>query len=353
MYKNGVRAMAWIVKIDHVEKHPNADILDICTVGGWKCITKLGEYKSGDLAIYASIDSFIPNTVAPFLTKDGHYPKTYEGVEGERLRTVKLRGQISQGLLLQLSEEIITDSKGMNRLDLPVIEEGADMSEFLGIVKYEPPVSAQLAGVAKGNFPSRIPKTDQERIQNLKKELKENYGQMFEIQEKLDGSSMTVYIIDGVFGVCSRNLDLKETESNTFWQVARKLNLEEKLRSLGANFAIQGELIGEGIQKNRYEIKGQDFFVFDMYNIDTGNYLLPFDRRSLCVKLDLKQCPLYMSDAGIFDDPIATMEILLKEAEGPSILNPKTEREGFVFKSNETDFTFKVISNKFLMRSEA
>ena len=100
MYKDGERIMAWIAKIDQVEKHPDADSLDICTVGGWKCVTKLGEYKQGDLAVYISIDSWIPNSIAPFLTKVGQYPKVYNGVEGQILRTIRLRGQISQGLLL-------------------------------------------------------------------------------------------------------------------------------------------------------------------------------------------------------------------------------------------------------------
>lgn len=344
-----MRKMATIRRIDELNPIEGADKIEVATIGGWKVVCQKGLHEVGDLVVYCEIDSFIPNAIAPFLTKDGHYPKTYEGVEGERLRTIKLRGQISQGLLLRLTVlGLVERLLWVHPKDM----EGQDVSEILGIVKYEPPVSAQLAGVARGNFPSFIPKTNKERIQNLKKELREHHGETFEIQEKLDGSSMTVYIMDGVFGVCSRNLDLCETESNTFWKVARALNLEEKLRAIEGNFAIQGELIGEGIQKNPYNIKGQDFFVFDMYNIDTGNYLRPFHRRSLCVKLDLKQCPLYMSDGLIFDEQSDMIEFLLEEAEGPSILNPKTEREGFVFKSNDSDFTFKVISNKFLMRSE-
>ena len=161
MYKDGKRMMAWIAKIDEVQKHPNADSLDICTVGGWKCVTKLGEFKQNDLAVYVSIDSWIPTELAPFLSK-GTEPREYNGVKGERLRTVKLRGQLSQGLLLPC--EVIPDDGCRETV-------GPDVTELLGIQKWEAPVPAQLAGQVKGNFPTAVPKTDQERVQNLKKEV--------------------------------------------------------------------------------------------------------------------------------------------------------------------------------------
>ena len=142
-------------------------------------------------------------------------------------------------------------------------------SELLGILKYEKPLSAQLAGQARGNFPSFIPKTDEERIQNLSKQLAKWQEQNleFEVTEKLDGSSMTVYITTEQdeqgqevprFGVCSRNLDLKDTEGNSFWEAAKKYDLERKLIEFNAecsmNIAIQGELVGEGIQGNKYKL---------------------------------------------------------------------------------------------------
>ena len=372
-----MRKMATIRRIDELNPIEGADKIEVATVGGWKVVCQRGLYNVGDLAVYCEIDSFIPSTIAPFLTKDGHYPKTYEGVEGERLRTIKLRGQISQGLLMPLFEEKISVNyenrtterqpylaekfatyQNVDNRPYPVwIEnitgigwyheewEGLDVSEVLGIVKFEPPVSAQLAGVAKGNFPSQIPKTDQERVQNLKKEIAGSVGKVFEVTEKLDGSSMTVYMIDGVFGVCSRNLDLKESEGNTFWRVARELNLENKMRILGDNFAIQGELIGEGIQKNPYGIKGQDFYVFDMYDIKLGEYLKPEDCRINAEQLDLKHCPIII-DYGSVNH---TIDELLELAEGKSELNVKTEREGLVFKASDGSFSFKVISNRFLM----
>ena len=140
-----------------------------------------------------------------------------------------------------------------------VIEEGVDVTDLLGIVKYEPPIPAELSGKVKGNFPSFLRKTDEERVQNLTKEYEQyiQSDQKFYITEKLDGSSATFYFKDGVFGVCSRNLELLETAENTFWKVARELDLENKMKKFGINMSLQGELIGEGIQGNPYKIKGQ------------------------------------------------------------------------------------------------
>ena len=332
-----MRKMATIRRIDELNPIEGADKIEVATVGGWKVVCQKGLYVVGDLVVYCEIDSFIPTTIAPFLTKDGHYPKTYEGVEGERLRTIKLRGQISQGLLLPF--DVLRNA---------VVSLGVDddVSPLLGIVKWDPPVSAQLAGVAKGNFPSQIPKTDQERCQNLKREISQASGTTFEVTEKLDGSSMTVYLIDGVFGVCSRNLDLKESEGNTFWRVARELDLETKMRSMGDNFAVQGELIGEGIQKNIYEIRGHKFMVFDMYDIVEGAYLKPNECQTKTQILGLQHCPIIHRCGSVNH----TIDELLELAECKSMLNVKTEREGLVFKALDGGFTFKVISNKFLLR---
>lgn len=340
-----MRKMATIRRIDELNPIEGADKIEVATVGGWKVVCQKGLYVVGDLVVYCEIDSFIPTSIAAFLTRDGHYPKTYEGIEGERLRTIKLRGQISQGLLLPVSVLAVNTYSGDYLGDWEQFE-NEDVSENLGIVKWDPPVSAQLAGVAKGNFPSQIPKTDQERCQNLKREISQAGNTMFEVTEKLDGSSMTVYLIDGVFGVCSRNLDLKESEGNTFWRVARELDLETKMRAMGDNFAVQGELIGEGIQKNIYEIRGHKFMVFDMYDIVEGAYLKPNDCQTKTQILGLQHCPIIHPCGSVNH----TIDELLELAECKSMLNVKTEREGLVFKALDGGFTFKVISNVFLLR---
>ena len=336
-----MRKLATIRKIDALTPILGADAIECATVGGWKVVVKKGEYTVGDLAVYCEIDSWIPHELAPFLSK-GKEPRVYEGIKGERLRTVKLRGQLSQGLLLPLSvipfASYIPDD---------------DVTEHLGIVKWEMPMNAQLAGMARGNFPSVIPKTDQERAQNLVKEIDQAIinGLQFEVTEKLEGSSMTVYLIDGVFGVCSRNLDLKETDDNTFWQVARRDDIESKMRTVvGTDFAIQGELIGPGIQGNIYKLSKPEFRVFDVYNISGGFYVTPNKRQTLIEMIGLLHVPVMAYTADLYDTlGLKNVEDILKWAEGASAITTSQEREGIVFKQTDGGMTFKAISNKYLL----
>jgi RNA ligase (TIGR02306 family) len=334
-----MRKMATIRQIDALNPIEGADAIECASIGGWKVVVKKGEFSVGNLAVYCEIDSWIPTELAPFLSK-GKEPREFEGIRGERLRTVKLRGQLSQGLLLNLDSAIPQTNSFV---------EGDDVSETLGIVKWERPMNAQLAGMAKGNFPSLIPKTDQERAQNLVREIlaAAQAGTQFEITEKLEGSSMTVYLIDGVFGVCSRNLDLKETADNTFWQVARQEQIEQKMRETGpdAQFAIQGELIGPGIQGNIYKLSKPEFRVFDVYNIQTGEYVQPVYRRALIDRMGLIHAPVLLIDK---DLGVGSVDELLQWAEGESKLG-KTEREGIVFKEAKGGMSFKAISNKYLL----
>ena len=336
-----MRKMATIRKIDAIDPIDGADAIEVATVGGWKVVVKKGEFIAGQLAVYCEIDSFIPTAIASFLTKPGHTAKVYEGIEGERLRTIRLRKQLSQGLLLNMDTVLsFTHSFG----------EDSDVSEVLGILKYEAPVPAQLAGLVKGNFPSQIRKTDQERIQNLKKQIAAAAasGLQFEITEKLEGSSMTVYQIKGEFGVCSRNLDLKRDENNTFWSVAIRDGIEAEMKAVDEHwdFAIQGELVGPGIQGNIYKLSKPEFRVFDVYNIQSGGYLDPEYRRELIGRMGLLHVPFISVDK---DLGVGSIDEILQWAEDISMLNPTVQREGIVFKQIDGDMTFKAISNKYLL----
>lgn len=235
---------------------------------------------------------------------------------------------------------------------MDAFEEGEDVSEILGVLKWEKAIPAQLAGQMKGNFPSLIPKTDQERVQNLVKEIAaaSQNKQRFEVTEKLEGSSMTCYLIKGEFGVCSRNMDLKETEGNSFWSTARKEQVEEKMRKFDENwdYAIQGELVGPGIQGNIYNLTHTQFYVFDVYDIQNGKYLDPQYRRTLIETLGLKHVPVLVPEV-TFND-LGVQEVL-DFAEGQSQL-AKVEREGVVFKDILGGMTFKAISNRYLLKSE-
>jgi RNA ligase (TIGR02306 family) len=346
MYKNGERMMAWIAKINEVAPIPNADSIEAYRVGGWWVVDKKDAYKINDLVVYVSIDSWVPHAVAPFLSK-GQEPREFNGVKGERLRTVKLRGQVSQGLLLPIE----TAFPGSDRR-FWWSQVNVDISERLGIQKWEAPIPAQLAGDVEGVFPTVVPKTDQERIQNLTEELKTWQGNSaftWEVTEKLDGSSMTVFVHGDREGVCSRNWALKETAGNTLWAVARREQLIEKIRQTGRNLALQGELIGEGIQGNAYNVKGQDFRLFDIYDIDRGEYLGPLERRVFADTHGIKHVPVLATEMVIEE----WVTGLLTMADGVSALNSKTNREGLVFKCNTFGGpSFKAISNRWLIMND-
>jgi RNA ligase (TIGR02306 family) len=333
-----MRKLASIRKIDSIDPIVGADAIEVATVGGWKIVVKKGEFAVGDLAVYLEIDSWVPTELAPFLTKSKE-PRVFEGVKGERLRTIRLRGQLSQGLLLTLDTALPFTN---------TFVEGDDVSDVLNIQKWERPVPAQLAGQVRGNFPSLIPKTDQERVQNLATEIGVAQGSSYEVSEKLEGTSMTCYLIDGEFGVCSRNLDLKRDENNSFWATAIADDIEAKMRAATGvgDFAIQGELIGPGIQDNIYKLSKPEFHVFDVYTIVGGEYMKPIHRRSFVEQvMGLKHVPVIDASFVISTN----VEGLLAMAEGASMLNPAQEREGIVFKQVNGGMTFKAISNTYLI----
>jgi RNA ligase (TIGR02306 family) len=340
------RKMATVRKIDEIRPIKDADAIEAAVIGGWVVVIKKGEFKAGDLAVYLEIDSWVPHAIAPFLSK-GQEPREYNGVKGERLRTVKMRGQVSQGLLLPIETAFPGSDHRFWWSQVNV-----DISERLGIQKWEAPIPAQLAGDVEGVFPTVIPKTDQERIQNLTEELKtwqSNIAFTWEVTEKLDGSSMTVFVHGDREGVCSRNWALKETAGNTLWSVARRERLIEKVRQTGRNLALQGELIGEGIQGNAYNIKGQDFRLFDIYDIDRGEYLGPLERRVFAETHGIKHVPVLATEMVIEE----WVTGLLAMADGVSTLNPKANREGLVFKCNTFGGpSFKTISNKWLIKND-
>lgn len=335
------RKLATIRFIKDVQPIEDADNIEKLEIDGWTCVAKKDQFTKGQLCVYFEIDSFLP--VSPefeFLRKTSF--RKMADREGFRLKTVKFRGVLSQGLALPLS--ILDDIKNLKENNK--YKYGDDVTEELGVIKYEPPISAELQGIAKGLFPSFISKTDQERVQNIWDVIKDK-KESFEISIKLDGSSCTYYYHNGDFGVCSRNLEILESETNTLWQIARRYQIEELLRSYGNNIAIQGEIIGEGVQKNPEKLRGQDFYLFDIWCINERRYFKPLERRDIHKNFlsDLKHVPIIETEASLrgfnsIDDILAT-------ADGPSINNPV--REGIVFRSNNSGLTFKVISNQYLL----
>jgi RNA ligase (TIGR02306 family) len=344
-----MRKLASIRKIDSIEPIDNADAIEVATLGGWKVVVKKAEFQAGDLAVYCEVDSWIPHELAPFLSK-GKEPRVYEGVKGERLRTIRLRGQLSQGLLLPINVLAVKTNSGNYLGDWDQFE-GYDVSERLGIIKWEAPEPAQLAGNARGNFPSAVRKTDQERVQNIQsKEFEDFCNLTWEVTEKLHGSSCTFYMdAEDEFHVCSRNLDLKRDENNAFWKIAIKYEIEEKIRRAGLrNIAFQGELIGEGINGNQYQTT-LDFYVFDIFETEHQSYCPSNIRQIICENLKLKHCPVLTNYT--FKDN-ESIQSLLELAAGKSKLNG-SDREGLVFKDTTGKHSFKVISNSWLLKNDA
>jgi len=333
------RKLATIRKIDNIQPIEGADMIELATVGGWKVVVaKDVKHKVGDLVVYCEIDSFLPiKDEFEFLRKSS-YKKMADGTEGFRLKTIRLRGQVSQGLILPF--HVLPFGEGFH--------EGEDVTEVLGIVKYEPPVPAQLSGQVKGMFPSFLKKTDEERIQNLTREFEEYKNETFYVTEKLDGSSVTYYVKDGVFGVCSRNLDLVESETNSMWKFAITSGLKDRLLSLNKNIAVQGEIIGECVQGNPYKIIGQTVRLFNGFNIDTYEYLPLTELIELSNYLEVKTVPILDLEFKLPE----TVDELLTYADAKSVLNDKFDREGVVIRSHDRKISFKAISNKFLLNEK-
>ena len=347
-----IRKLASIQKIADLQPIEGADRIEKATVNGWDVVVEKGLHEVGDNVVYCEIDSWMPHELAPFLSK-GKEPREFQGIKGERIRTIKLRGQVSQGLILPLSAVPQLKSK----MDLSV---GDDVTDILGIVKWEKPIPAQLQGQAKGSFPSFIKKTDQERVQNLISKTDFFEGE-WEVTLKLDGSSMTIYTREGEVGVCSRNLELKDNEdnqNNSFVKMANAMKYKSVLpvlrEEVGFDFAIQGELMGEGIQGNREKISGHEFFIFDVYNIDDSRYLLPNERYDFLKALMAVynetggQTPLHVPIIGTMQLIDVSMDMFLDFADQSSMVH--NIAEGVVFKSMTDSRSFKVINNKFLLK---
>jgi RNA ligase (TIGR02306 family) len=335
-----MRKLASIQKIKALESIEGADAIEKATILGWQLVVKKGDYQVGDLCIYVEIDSILPEKPEYEFLLNKHF----------RIKTIRLRGQISQGICFPLS---------FLPTDFEIIEE-ADCTDILTIIKYEIPIPAHLAGLMKGPFPSFIPKTDETRVQVLQTMLDKYVGIKCYITEKLDGSSATFYLKNGEFGACSRNLELVKDEQNTFWKVAEKLKLEEKLNSLGGNFALQGELVGEGIQGNKLKIKGQTVFFFNIFDIDKHQFLSFESLKQTLKNLDLPCVPI-LSENYLLE---ADIQKIVERANIKTTLNPLAWAEGIVIRpleetsdrefTNELEFggriSFKAINPEFLIK---
>ena len=371
------RKLVSIQRIHRIDPIAKADAIECVTIHGWELVAKKGEFAVGDLCCFFEIDSFLPEDPRYEFLKD---LKNHQGRKGYRLKTIRLRGQVSQGLALPLCM--------FPEITNPI--EFDEVTDLLNVIKYDNSIAQSdnkpglKAGPTAGKFPHFIPKTDQERIQNLSDWFTRYSDVEWEETLKLDGSSCTMYniekppslwqrirgffglpVISNHFGVCSRNLEIKRSDnyvktftnsdkestyqSSDFWRMAHLYNVE---RHLPIGYAIQGELIGPRIQANHEKVEGLDFFIFDVYDIFNSRYLTPLERSDfVSTYLPLmKHVPVLKTTVRIFE-VCPDVKSLLTRVQGQS-MNPGTISEGRVYKSLDGTKSFKCINNDYLLKCE-
>ncbi len=328
------RKLVSIQEVGVVEPIAGADNIMQARVMGWTVVIKKGELAQGDRCVFFEIDSVLP---------EGPAWSEFMRARKFRVRTLKLRGVLSQGLALPVSI-----------LDGDVPELGVDIRDRLGVTKFEPvlPDAREVAG----GFPAQVPKTDEIRLQSALEVLGEIAGRDFYVTTKLDGSSATYFRGDDGFVACSRNWALHRG-NNAVWRAAERYRLEEVMPM---HLAVQGELCGPGIQKNRLGLTDLDLFIFSAYDARRGAFLGYHELMQTCASLGLKMVPVEQVVQGEAAGAYAhTLDGWLEASRG---LYPgtKNRKEGIVVRPIEEAqsavlggrMSFKVINNEFLLKDE-
>jgi len=361
-----MRSLAHIERIVDINPIPDADRIEVAQVLGWEVVIQKGLYNIGDLICFIEVDSLLPK-LPQF---------SFMESRGYKVKTIKLRGQVSQGLIISLRDYYdITNDKDT------LVELGKDVTKILGIVKYEKPIEEEQynkkkhsgfsfmrfkwyrklkKGSYKSSFPKNAKKTDESRIQNNPRILIDKKDYIVECTEKIDGQSFTATtkpkkflgITYGLeFIVASRNRRVHDKKS-LFWQTVYKYNLEEILLS-HPGMVIQGEQIGTKIQGNKYKL--QDFNSPQLYifNIEyKGRTFVYEEIEAFCELYDLNVVPFlgleFVSSIG------STVNDYVEYSKGVSKLE-NVQREGVVFKNidlvaNRKGFSFKAINPDFLLK---
>jgi RNA ligase (TIGR02306 family) len=347
------RKLASIQAIESLTPIQDADSIVLAKMVdlGWQVVVRKDQFRAGDKVIYTEIDSLLPELPEYEFLRKCCYKKDLKGF---RIRTSKLRGVISYGLCLPVLGSL---------KDLPT---GSDVTEALGVRKWEPPMPAQLRGKIRGPMKRLcVPHTDETRVQTIPHVLKRHEGETFQITEKCDGTSMSVYL-DPETGmhVCSRNVDLAPDFNHKFngtayWDYAIKHNLEEILKQLGNTIALQGELIGPNIageKKNGYKLIDYQYRVFNMWDTKNHVYIEHDTMLDTCQTFGLGKDFLVPQLGEIILDH--TVDDIINMADGKSLINPEVSREGIVLRAipEQTDInlgrlSFKGISGQYLIES--
>lgn len=356
-----MRKLASVQRVKTISPIDGADAIVKISVLGWDLVSKKGEFNVGDLCVYFEIDSFLPISREFEFLRSSSYKFHPTLGEGFRLKTIRLRGQVSQGLALPLK------NFGFKELDHV---EGQDVTSELGVRKYEEPeVFDTASGIQLREFPFFVPKTEEPRIQSEPSLLERLRNQKYYITEKLDGASITVFSKGEKVGICSRNQELLYPEDLQNWSgsendltknvyvdaVCRSGLFEalKQLRRSNGNLALQGELVGPRIQGNYYNLKEPTIYFFGAYLIDESRYVDYRELQSMCRSFDLKMVPLIEE---VHSEDLSSVESVIEFATGYSLVVPKKLREGVVLRTQDNRgherISFKAISNKYLLKQK-
>ena len=252
--------------IKDIQPHPNADRLDVAKVLSWQVVVERNKFKEGDKVVFVVIDTILPKAPWSEFLVDSKNPD-----KPIRLKTAKIRQVFSQGLVLPLS---VLDG---NSFAASTWQVGADVGAELGVKKYEKELSASLSGEIAGSFPAYlVSQTDEDNGLSNPDIVEAVLKHDITITKKYDGSSCTIVIDKGqITHVCSRRLSLKESASNAFWHVARKLTIPENFTGV-----IQGEVCGSGIQSNNYKLLEPTLFVYQTRT--TEGYMTYHNMEQFC-----------------------------------------------------------------------
>lgn len=345
------RKLASIQRITSIAPIEGADRIELAHVLGWQCVVNKGQFKEDDVGVYFEIDSFLPIKPEFEFLRNSSYKKTDLIGEGFKLRTQKFRGQLSQGLLLPVRTfpEIPADAT-----------EGTDVTEILGVRKYEIEEMATSDGTKIGELPCGVPHTDEIRIQAMPELLPCFAGIEYYISTKIDGTSHSVSIDENGFHVTGHRYEWKDDGKSTFYNLVKERGYQEKMEEFVKQeglkiLTIQGEYFGPGIQKNRLRVKAPDWYVFTV--IENGKRVGLRRMQKVCEKLGMNTVPI--EEVG-FDLPskYPTVEALLERADGEYPNGGK--KEGIVIRPTEPvhnyfigdSLSMKVVNNKYLLKND-
>lgn len=337
------RKLASVQYVHDVWPIEGADRIEAIGVLGWCCVAKKGEFAVGDRCVYFEIDSFLPVRPEFEFLRAGSYKSTELMGEGFRLRTQRFRGQISQGLALPLSILPVGD-----------YELGQDVTELLGVRKWEEEQRATSGGTAIGGLPHGIPKTDELRVQSEPELIEELRGLPYYITTKMDGTSVTMYLADGEFGVCGHNYEYADDGKCSFWKYAKEHGIEQRLRDVGLeDVAIQGEFCAPGIQRNPLGLRCPAWYVFTVIDLRRGERLGLDAMLSFCKMAGLEHVPVEERGAAF---AMATVEDCLERARGKYMGGEN--KEGIVIRPQEPAYSptiggplsMKVVNNDYLVK---